>query len=76
MLFWFPRGRLQQGSKGHFVWVVGKENKVEQRPVTVGEWHGNDWFIFEGLADGERVAIGNILALRPGMKVNIKSVQN
>ena len=71
-----PQKAVQQGSKGHFVWVVGKEDTVEQRPVKVGEWHGNDWFVFEGLTDGERVAIGNLLALRPGMKVHMKSVQN
>ncbi len=71
-----PQTAVQQGSKGHFIWVVGKENKVEQRPVKVGEWHGSDWFIFEGLTNGEQVVIGNILSLRPGMQVHIKSIQN
>jgi membrane fusion protein, multidrug efflux system len=44
-----PQRAVQQGSKGHFVWVVNKESKVEVRPVVVGEWHGDDWFIDEGL---------------------------
>ncbi len=35
-----PRRAVQQGAKGHFVWVVDKDNKAESRPVSVGQWHG------------------------------------
>jgi membrane fusion protein (multidrug efflux system) len=63
---------VQQGSRGHFVWVVDKGNRVEQRPVTVGEWYGDDWFIFEGLRNGDRVVVDGGLALQPGMSVSIK----
>ncbi|OPY71816.1 MAG: Efflux pump periplasmic linker BepD precursor [Syntrophorhabdus sp. PtaU1.Bin050] len=67
-----PQRAVQQGSKGHFVWVVGKENKVEQRPVAVGDWQGDDWFIFEGLRSGEKVVTDGGLTLRPGMSVTTK----
>jgi membrane fusion protein (multidrug efflux system) len=67
-----PQRAVQQGSKGHFVWVVGKENKVEQRPVIVGDWQGDDWFIYEGLRSGEQVVIDGGLTLRPGATVTIK----
>lgn len=67
-----PQRSVQQGSKGHFVWVVDKEHKVEQRPVTVGTWHGNDWFISEGLRPGEKVVVDGGLTLRPGMTVSTK----
>ncbi|MEJ2585991.1 MAG: efflux RND transporter periplasmic adaptor subunit [Deltaproteobacteria bacterium] len=67
-----PQRAVQQGSKGQFVWVVGKDNKVEQRPVTVGEWHGDDWFIFEGLQAGEQVVVDGGLTLRPGTSVVTK----
>ena len=67
-----PQRAVQQGSKGHFIWVVDKENKAEQRPVTVGEWHGDDWFISEGLRSGERVVVDGGLMLRPGMTVSVK----
>ncbi|MBF0509845.1 MAG: efflux RND transporter periplasmic adaptor subunit, partial [Deltaproteobacteria bacterium] len=40
-----PQRAVQQGPKGQFVWVVNKSNQAEFRPVTVGEWYGNDWFI-------------------------------
>jgi membrane fusion protein (multidrug efflux system) len=67
-----PQRAVQQGSRGHFVWVVGKEGKVEQRPVVVGDWHGDDWFIFEGLRNGEQVGIDGTLTLRPGVTVSTK----
>ena len=69
-----PQRAVQQGSRGHFVWVVGKEGKVEQRPVVVGDWHGDDWFIFEGLRNGEQVGIDGTLTLRPGVTVTVKPV--
>lgn len=67
-----PQRAVQQGAKGHFVWVVGADGKAEQRPVTVGNWHGDDWFIFEGLQGGERIAVDGTLALQPGMAVSAK----
>jgi membrane fusion protein (multidrug efflux system) len=67
-----PQRAVQQGSRGHFVWVVGKESKVEQRPVVVGDWLGDDWFIYEGLRSGEQVVIDGALTLRPGMTVSMK----
>ena len=68
-----PQKAVQQGSKGHFVWVVDKDNKAEQRPVTVGDWQGDNWFILEGLRSGERVVADGGLTLRPGMPVSVKS---
>lgn len=67
-----PQRAVQQGSRGHFVWVVGADGKVEQRPVAVGNWHGDEWFIFEGLNSGDRVAVDGTLTLQPGMAVSVK----
>ena len=49
-----PQRAVLQGSKSHFVWVVDKDSKAHQRVVEVGEWHGDDWFITDGLKPGER----------------------
>jgi hypothetical protein len=38
-----------QGAQGPFVWAVNSEEKAEFRMVTLGDWHGDDWFISEGL---------------------------
>jgi membrane fusion protein (multidrug efflux system) len=64
-----PQRAVQQTSKGHVVWVVEKNGRAEPRPVTVGTWHGNDWFIDEGLHAGDRVVVDGVLKLRPGSEV-------
>ncbi|HTO43039.1 MAG TPA: efflux RND transporter periplasmic adaptor subunit [Burkholderiales bacterium] len=66
-----PQRAVQQGAKGHFVWVVNQESKVEPRPVTVGQWYGDDWFINEGLTAGERVVVEGAVALSPGATVQV-----
>jgi membrane fusion protein (multidrug efflux system) len=67
-----PQRAVQQGAKGHFVWVVTKEGKAENRPVAVGEWNGDDWFINEGLKSGEDVVVDGGLTLQPGVAVTAK----
>lgn len=67
-----PQRAVQQGAKGHFVWVI-RNNKAEARPVVAGDWFGDDWFISEGLHAGEMVATDGTMMLRPGMAVAIKS---
>lgn len=67
-----PQRAVQQGSQGHFVWVVGTDAKAERRPVTVGDWYGDDWFISEGLRAGDRVVVDGGLTLRPGTAVTVK----
>jgi membrane fusion protein, multidrug efflux system len=67
-----PQRAVQQGSQGHFVWVAGADGKAERRPVTVGDWHGDDWFITEGLKAGDRVVVDGGLTLRPGTTVTVK----
>ncbi len=66
-----PQRAVMQSSKGHFVWVVDKEDKAEMRPVVVGEWQDTDWFIYEGLRAGDRVAVEGVLGLHPGMPVKV-----
>ncbi len=64
-----PQRTVQQGAKGHFVWVVNKESKAELRPVVVGDWHGDNWFITQGLAAGDRVVVDGALRLAPDAPV-------
>jgi len=68
-----PQRAVQQGLKGQFVWVVDKDSKVDPRPVVVGDWYGNDWFISEGLKAGEKVVTDGVLTLRPGAPVVVKA---
>jgi len=67
-----PQRAVQQGAEGHFVWVVGKGDTAEQRPVAVGTWQGDDWFIEEGLHAGEQVVVDGLLGLRAGVPLSVK----
>ena len=67
-----PQRSVQESSKGQFVWVVGEGNKIEQRPVTVGSWYKDQWFIAEGLESGEQVVADGGLTLQPGVSVAVK----
>jgi len=64
-----PQRAVQQGAKGHFTWVVNKDNVAELRPVSVGEWKGDGWLISEGLADGDRVVVDGGVRLSAGAAV-------
>jgi membrane fusion protein (multidrug efflux system) len=68
-----PQTAIQQGAKGPFVWVVNNEGKAEYRPVVLGEWEGNNWFISGGLVSGDQVIVEGTLTLQPGIAVNIKN---
>jgi membrane fusion protein (multidrug efflux system) len=60
-----PQRAVQQGAKGHFVWVVNKAGKAELRPVQVGDWYGESWFIAQGLGAGDQVVVDGALRLAP-----------
>jgi RND family efflux transporter MFP subunit len=56
-----------QGS--YQVAVVGDDNKVSIRPVTVGERVGRSWIINQGLKAGERVVVEGLMKVRDGAPV-------
>ncbi|WP_025585777.1 efflux RND transporter periplasmic adaptor subunit [Cupriavidus taiwanensis] len=68
-----PQEAIVQTQRGQAVWVVGPDNKAQQRVVDVGEWTGDNWVVRSGLKPGERVAVSGTLRLAPGAPV--KAVQ-
>jgi membrane fusion protein (multidrug efflux system) len=52
--------------------VVGGDNKVSIRAVTLGETFGHDWIVREGVKRGERVVAEGVQKVRPGMPVDPK----
>jgi len=64
-----PQRAVQQSAKGHFVWVINKDDVAELRPVTVGDWKGEGWLISEGLTDGDRVVVDGGVRLSAGAAV-------
>jgi membrane fusion protein (multidrug efflux system) len=66
-----PQRAVQQGAKGHFVWVVTSESKAQMRPVVVGDWYDDHWFVNEGLTPGDRLVVDGVLRLSQGATVAI-----
>lgn len=52
------------------VWILGNDNVVEFRKVSVGDTWGEMWIIDDGLKAGEKVITEGFSKLRNGMKVN------
>jgi membrane fusion protein (multidrug efflux system) len=66
-----PQQSVLQGAQGHFVILVDKDNKVLMRPVEVGPWYGQSWFITRGLQAGDVVVVDGVARLSPGAAVKI-----
>ncbi len=64
-----PQRAVQQGSKGHFAWVLNSQGQAEMRPLALGDWHGDSWFVNEGLQAGDRLVVDGGQRLAPGAKV-------
>ena len=70
-----PQEAVLQGAKGHFVVLVDKDGKAQIRPVQVGAWQGDDWFIDSGLNAGDVVVTEGVARLSPGTAVKIAAPQ-
>ena len=66
-----PQRAVQQGGRGHFVWIVGREGKAALRPVVVGDWQGDHWFISEGLQAGDQIVVDGAQRLAQGAAVTV-----
>ncbi|SUE63059.1 efflux RND transporter periplasmic adaptor subunit [Roseomonas gilardii] len=66
-----PLVSVQQGPDGAFVFVVGADSKVEQRPVQLGAVTLTEAVIRQGLKPGERVVTSGALRLSPGATVSV-----
>jgi len=56
------------------VFVVGTDNMVEERTVTVGPALGSDWLVREGLGTGEQVIYEGLQKVADGMVVIAEAV--
>lgn len=65
-----PQVALTRDERGDaLVWVVGADNKVQQRTVTATRTVGANWVVTGGLRAGERIVTQGIANLRPGGEV-------
>ena len=66
-----PQQAVLQGAQGFFVWIVDSEGKAQTRNVEVGDWQGDNWFVYKGLSDGDSLITDGIVRLAKGTPVKI-----
>jgi membrane fusion protein (multidrug efflux system) len=66
-----PQRAVLQGAQGFFVWIVDDEGKAQTRNVEVGDWQGDNWFVYKGLSDGDRLITDGIVRLGKGIPVKV-----
>jgi membrane fusion protein (multidrug efflux system) len=64
-----PQSAVQSNQAGPFVLVVGADDKVEARPVGLGERQGAEVVIESGLEPGETIVVEGMQKVRPGAAV-------
>lgn len=67
-----PQRAVTELQGGYQVAVVGGDDKVSVRTVTVGDRVGSEWVIADGLKPGERVIAEGVQKVRQGAHVNPK----
>jgi multidrug efflux system membrane fusion protein len=71
-----PATAPQMSAKGSYVYVVKQDMSVDQRPVTLGQRHGDQIVIEQGVQPGERVVTNGQVGVTPGGKVRIDTPAN
>lgn len=65
-----PQGALFRDAEGNpLVWIVGKDNKAEQRKITLGDAIDNRWLVTSGLKAGDQVIVEGLQGLSVGMTI-------
>jgi multidrug efflux system membrane fusion protein len=68
-----PTAAVQQGPNGAFVYIVGAEDKVAVRSVTIGDQRDAETAITRGLEPGLRVVTTGFARLSDGARVRVSA---
>lgn len=68
-----PQKSIRYNDQGTYVYIVDAEKTVVFRQVVLGEEHGNDVVVLEGLDPGEIVITDGHLRATPGLKADVQS---
>lgn len=71
-----PIAAVNQGPNGAFAYVVGADDKVSARPITVLADQDTVAVVQSGLKAGETVVTDGQMMLKPGLKVAIHAAQS
>ena len=69
-----PRRAIGNDQNKKFVYVVGTDNKVAYREVSLGQEIGDREIIRSGLQGGEHVIVDGLELVKPGMAVLAKEI--
>lgn len=76
-VFLVPQTAVQTGEQGKFVFVAetDKDGKTIAaiKPIQVGSWYGENWVVLDGLTQGDKVIVDNLIKVRPGAPIKPKS---
>jgi len=67
-----PTSAVLPSQQGMISWVIGAENKVQAKPVTLDRVVGDTAYVAKGLAPGDRVVTDGQVRLAPGVRVSIR----
>lgn len=75
-VFLVPQSAVLTGEQGKFVFVAeqgeGGKAVAAVRPIQVGSWSGQDWVVLDGLKQGDKVVVDNLIKVRPGAPIEPK----
>lgn len=65
-----PEASIGTNQTGRFVYIVGRDNKIELKPVTVGVLESDGMReIVKGIRRDDRYVVDALISVRPGMEV-------
>jgi multidrug efflux system membrane fusion protein len=68
-----PPAAVQRGPEGLYVWVVGTDETVSQRPIKMTPIDNDIAIVTHGVSAGERIVVNGQSRLEPGSKVAAKA---
>jgi multidrug efflux system membrane fusion protein len=67
-----PTSAIERGQQGTFVYVVGPDNKVVVKAVTLGDTEGERVAVASGISVGDKVVVDGADRLKEGMEVVVQ----
>lgn len=68
-----PQSAINRTAKGETtVYIVGADNKIQARPVTVNGTYNGQWIVTDGLKQGENVVVVGGAKVKPDQQVEVK----
>jgi membrane fusion protein (multidrug efflux system) len=65
-----PRAAVLSDQQGDYVFVVGPDNKAEQRRIQLGQSPSTTAAVISGLSSGDKVIVEGLQRVRPGQPVS------